>query len=575
MTRRARQRWSTRLDPVGSDDGMAVILVLFVIVMTTAFAVLVAGYVMASNLATRFNAKNVTTLAGAQAGLQYAVGQLRASSGVLSGLPCSAATNAYAFTGSVSPNAGDRYSVTVTYYRQDPSGLTGTALSSIQISCPSGYPQTVPAYAQISSQGTNSALASVSATAANRTLVETYIFNTTNQNIPGGPITLYDDGSGADPPGGLCLDATAAQPAPGTPVAVDSCVSGQKSQLWAYESDYSIALADTLSSSPLCLDAPYSSGVHSSNESVVLQPCKGVEAGATTSVPEQMWGYNGSRNFQATASNYQTSGNDGLDGFCLANSGYYANPGTLQLAGSGCGYNGTTGWIPSPAVGAGSADPAAGYSVGNASTFQQWVNYQEFGRCLDLTNNSINYRSNGGYFIDYPCKQAPGDYNNPGHVPTSDWNQLFAYAPAGPPGNPGLYSHELVLSDAYGEDGYGAGQYFCLISPLSSGQYVTINTMAPNPGYSSAPNPSTAPCPSSPPTKGSPYYWTYTGNTGDYVTSYQFQDSNGECLAVNPADTYASWSKVVVNACNSSLGQKWNAPANTIPSNEANVHETQ
>ena len=92
--------------------------------------------------------------------------------------------------------------------------------------------------------------------------------------------------------------------------------------------------------------------------------------------------------------------------------------GTPVLIQSDCwsSYNASVTWVPSPTVGAGMAGTA----------HNQLVNLQQFGRCLDITNQSFA----STFLISYPCKQNP--------TPTAvAFNQRFVYStpprPSAPP----------------------------------------------------------------------------------------------------------------------------------------------
>ncbi len=60
------------------------------------------------------------------------------------------------------------------------------------------------------------------------------------------------------------------------------------------------------------------------------------------------------------------------------------------------------------------------------------------------------------------------------------------------------------------------------------------------------------------------------GKTSSYSTSYQITDSAGNCLqptdpTVTSPDLYLGYiSKIIVQPCNGSTLQKWNAPANLL-----------
>ena len=76
----------------------------------------------------------------------------------------------------------------------------------------------------------------------------------------------------------------------------------------------------------------------------------------------------------------------------------------LQLT-DGCnGYETKNTWRPVASVGAGMSGAAT----------QQLVNYQEFGRCLDATDQDPDH----SFMIAFPCKQSP----NPSEI---RWNQKY------------------------------------------------------------------------------------------------------------------------------------------------------
>ncbi|HVA60083.1 MAG TPA: hypothetical protein VNG13_06050 [Mycobacteriales bacterium] len=561
-----------RLPTGGRDDTGSIMLVFFVLLVAVALSTIVLAVVLNQALATRLDGKRVHTLHAAEAGLDVALGQIRAAttgggSGVLSELPCGPLSGAVDAAGSAS------YQVTVTYYGEDPSGQSPSWLASNQIPCsPGAGPAAVAGYARIVSAGSSAAASGFSPATGNRTLQTVYVFQTTNANIPGGEIAIYNDGNPGYQP--LCFDAGSADPAPGALLQVQPCSTSSPpaaSQVFAYQSDLSIVLSSTESlTQPMCLDGPYSGGSHTSGEDVVFQPCTGVEVGGTVT-PEQQFAYNDVGGYQ-TATDYSNRSNANVDNFCLMLQSYDTPSSNVVLAtGSrsnprqsfdACGgpFNGSTTWNPATSVGAGDADTSPGTL---SSTPQQIVNYAQFGRCIDLTNATVTDNGppsqttwgNGGFFILYPCKQNP----NPANV---RWNQKLAASPSG-------YTNELVMTD-------GSGQPYCLISPLTStGAEATIATMQP-PYPNSTTTGACAPGPVSA-TSNQQYDWTYTGNTGDYRTSYQLQDANGNCLDIGPQQTppgsTAPWSTLVVDPCTSSLNEKWQAPPNLIPSQLVNTQE--
>jgi len=61
--------------------------------------------------------------------------------------------------------------------------------------------------------------------------------------------------------------------------------------------------------------------------------------------------------------------------------------------------------------------------------------------------------------------------------------------------------------------------------------------------------------------------WTRYAQMDTYDQSWVFKDGYGRCLDLGPwyhlgLSDQESWSTLVTNPCDSSLGQKWNAPPN-------------
>ncbi len=208
-------------------------------------------------------------------------------------------------------------------------------------------------------------------------------------------------------------------------------------------------------------------------------------------------------------------------------------------ASTSTGYDNVKSWQPEAAVGAGAASAASG----------QLVNFNQFGRCLDVPNQNISYVDPNGtsYLIIWPCKQAPVATN-------VAWNQRWALPGAG------------IVNGANGSistNYANAGTLYCLQSPLStaSGKYVFEEV-----------------CPK---TLDSSVKWTVYRDTGSYSTSYVIKDSSGYCL--QPTDPTVDYfpqgngiSKSIVAVCNGSTLQKWNAPANLLsPTPLKDIGETQ
>jgi hypothetical protein len=407
--------------------------------------------------------------------------------------------------------------VSIDYYAADPLGQTDTWLAANKITClAGGGTYATPSFALFQSSGSDQMSGSWGSIPT-RTLRATYVFVTSNANIPGGLIHVYKTATSTD----LCIDAGSSAPTAGTNVTLQPCVSGSSQQKFSYNSNLTISLVTSKTSAvPLgmCLDAgsPESSGL-----SVKLQTCSSITK------PQQQWSINDASNLQGTS--------DGLtlNSFCF-NAQTPNVPGSLLVLSTNCygGYDTTQTFQLEASVGAGAA--------GTSST--QLVNFNQFGRCMDVTEFNVNY----GYLIDWPCKQAP----NPTAV---GWNQRWTL-----PALSGLTTASGRITTSNGSTLY------CLTSPLSTGgaQYVQVQT-----------------CPANTTTSTT---WTVTGDTGIYATSYIVRDSAGYCLSptnpnASPPDLYPNGltiSKIIVATCDGSTLQKWNAPPNLlIPSPLKDVNE--
>jgi hypothetical protein len=202
-------------------------------------------------------------------------------------------------------------------------------------------------------------------------------------------------------------------------------------------------------------------------------------------------------------------------------------PGSALVINTSCSgaYDNIHSFSPDKAVGAGMASAANG----------QLVNYNQFGRCMDVTGGKVNY----GYLIAWPCKQDP----NPANV---SWNQRWA-TPALIAANDGKSTNT-----ATGTITTTPSTTYCLTSPFSgaAGQYVQ-----------------TLSC-----TGASNQKWTVYGKTNSYATSYQIMDSSGLCLTprdatFSPPDWFQTVnyiSKIYVEPCDGSTLQKWNADKNAL-----------
>jgi len=500
----------------GDDEGMAILLVLMCIMVATALSVLALSMVLVQESPTFLQRKSNRAIEAAEAGLDAGLSQIRnaTSANIINGnqvggdrtkLPCSA------LTGQVGGEQGNlTYTVNFSYFSSNPARTTAAWRAANAMTCtPGSGTATTPTYALLVSAGNGAAIPGNTSVAGNRALETVYAFKVTNTNISGGLVHTYPDGANGTLD--LCFDAGSASPIAGAFLKVQPCVAGSTQQLFAYRTDLSLVLASTQTSAPgsgMCLQAPQPAS-SSPPTYMVFQPC-------VSGQPNQEWSFNDVAAFEGADSN----GDGGLNGWCLAvqtdNS-----VGSKVILSQVCGaaYNRDSTWDPDSKVGAGAA---------GAST-QQLVNYQEFGRCFDITSQNVN----SPFMIDFPCKQAPP----PG---TIAFNQKFTYST----------STQWLTSNN--------GSVYCVTTANSNGGYVLMVN----------------PCS----TARADQKWVVNGDTGNYSTSWTIVDSNGRCLSLGPPGSSTAplnqWSTIVVQTCDGSLKQKWNAPPNLLPASQQDTRET-
>jgi hypothetical protein len=497
-----RRRLPRRDDETGSL--MFALLLMFV---ASSLAAIMLPVLLSALTGTQNDIQRTVSGVSAQAGIDVAMAQIRAANdgsgnGVLSLLPCGI------LTGPVSGANNARYSVTVSYYKADPRGQTAQWLHDNAIQClPGAGARSAPSYGLLVSQGTDQATGAFTS-GNSRSIQATYLFQSNNANISGGLIHVFKTSTSKD----LCIDAGAGSPVAGTSATMQLCTAGSSNQLFSYNKNLTLTLVGSINAGQplgMCLDA---GTPETANLTLKLQPC------GTTTLPQQQWSFNDSANFVGT--------DDGvnLNSYCF-NVQSPNIPGSLIVLSTSCngGYDNIESWSPDAAVGAGAAGASSG----------QLVNFNQFGRCMDITEQNVSY----GYIIDWPCKQKPD-------ASTLTWNQRYTLpvAAAGASSATGRITTNP------------SSTVYCLTSPgsTSSGQYVTVT-----------------PCPGNTPTNMT---WTVYTKTSTYATSYEITDGYGYCLqptdpTLTPPDLYPQGnniSKLIVQTCNGSTLQKWNAPANLV-----------
>jgi len=494
------------------QGGAALILALLFILIVTVTSLAVAAVTLSQVIPSQAEEKTGRTVHAAEAGFDAALNQIRAANdgngnGLTGQLPCGP------ISGSVGPNEGSlTYRVTVKYYATDPTGQSDAWLNNSSMPCTAGTgTASAPGFALLLAKGAGTDIPGSSAGAGNRSLQTVYRFKVTNRNVSGGLIHVHDQLTA------LCLDVSDRQGVGrGNQLTIQPCDRSNPGQIWSYTKDLLLQVTAT-DGTFLCLQS------ERANTGTGQPPIKLAACNPTD--PQQVSSLNDVGRFEGTDDRTSTSGwcFTSLSDPSAATAGSQVVP---RQACSG-GYDWIHTFSPEPQVGAG----AAGESIGNL------VNYHYFGRCLDVTNQSVDWT----WLIGYPCKQKP----DPSLL---TWNQVFNYN--------------------------GATQQYYTNSP--SGQYCLQSEDTSNPPVVGT-RVLTKPC-----TTGERYQkWTRTGDTGVYASSYNVVNDGGLCLSltvpgppeVDPNSYYSQWGYVVVETCDGTTKQKWNAPAQLLPGGLQNTFE--
>ncbi|MHB8505062.1 MAG: hypothetical protein ACYDEN_04990, partial [Acidimicrobiales bacterium] len=534
-------------------------------------------------------------LQGALAGVQAAVAEIRAASttvsnhlvGVVSELPCTSSPSSPISGTIYSSGSGTtiQYSATITYTIKTSSGTApATCTAGVGPAPSSQVPYTV-VQADITSVGSDNLSSSI---VPSRTVHSTYTFLApTNADIAGGLIWSYNADNcwvvGPSAGGGnYYLDT----------IVSGSCSTSNTNEQFAYEPNYTIQTL--IGGAAYCAVDPgqSQSGTLSSsqvtNADVLLEPC----STATPTPFDQQWGVQDSAEIEGV----NTAG--GPNSWCLTNAdpvGAGAEQPVMIAGGPGgpndCGepYSDTWTWQMTSQVGSGGSNP----TPGQEGPSDQLVNYLEFGRCMDVTNQNVGF----GSLIDYTCKQFPDTAAYP------IWNQRWCWA---------------SLSGVTGEPA-GSG---VLYTPQNlSGQCPTPADRPPSgvTPYCLQTAPDNATNPADQPSGGGPVQttggynptavtvvqcssllssirsgsgvpagdaamvWVSTGASGTSLTDYTYVDNQGRCLQANsstgevwPSGAQGSgdaWTMIQVDTCDGNLSQRWNAPPDLAPSQVINTHE--
>lgn len=520
------------------DVGAALMVALMVILVVTTLSIVALGVVLAQAKRTVFTAQNADALQAAEGGLdvatstfKQAVATANAKDGDLRYLPCEI---------KVETDYGPM-TVVVEYH----NGTVTTPGSAIACAENLG-PLTTPEYAVLRA----SALKTVDLGTVGRALTTTFQFDVRDTaNLPGGLIQNYPGALGARVTIAAnnigCMDAGSASglswpPPAGTAITMRDCLAETdpkvKWQKFSYRPDYRISLTNTETSQGIggmCLTAtaPPTGGT----SSVQLQPCDvpPTNAGSTwRGRSDQLWSYNDVAQFQGESPG-TTAPPTSMGSWCMV-WGSYVSGGTFTVGSSllvsrnsvcNQGYQKQWTWTPDFNVGSAAAGNPDTLTRATDLNRMQLVNYDQFGRCFDITSQDVN----STFMIAFPCKQDP----TPGA--SVAFNQLLTYESVN------ATQGRLTTTN-------NSGTKVC-VQARSGGGYVT-----------------TPLCSTS-----ASQLWTINRNVGDNLVNYTIIANDGRCLGLGPpgSTTYPlnQWLTIQTETCdpnsNPPFGardQKWNAP---------------
>lgn len=482
------------------DEGMALMTAVLLIMVLGALSVLMLGVVVAQVQPTMFAAKNSRTIVAAEAGIDAALSQMRSATSVDAishqvlgdprKLPCTV-------QGAVNGVSTDySYKVNVTYFDEDPKGQTAAWRAANVIPCGATGLTIAPSFAVISSEGLDAGVPGLASTAGDRALETVYTFQVINNNIAGGAIYSYGVGA--------CLQADGQSAGSTiTYVSAEQCRTDDPRRLWSWKDDYGIHLAvtDLAGATPLCITGRPSSG----SVNATLEKCTGAS--------NQLFSWHGGAQFKV-----QNAGNTNYSNFCLGTgASTNADPLGRKLMVGACGSNAAwSSFDPDARVGAAKASAAT----------NQIVNFLEFGRCFDVTDEQVGKE----FMIVYPCKQDPSSAGG-----NLAWNHMWFYnEPLNQKGSRGPQNIYVLQNKS-------SSQKYCLktsrtASNAGTPAYVTLSNSC----------------------SGNDFNWTRNADTGTAATSWTLVDHYGRCASIGPK--WGNWSTIIVAECSGEPAQKWNAP---------------
>ncbi|GAB3860252.1 RICIN domain-containing protein [Dactylosporangium cerinum] len=466
--------WFRRL----RDERGSLPLAMMLTLVGTSLSTLMLPVVITQLQDTAETVDRAKALHAAQAGIDIVMGGIRGSLGSIANLICIPALDPLRGTVSaavsgVSAVLPGRYEVSVEYQDATRTPVPcATKLSKLL---------TVPAFAVITARGTDKPGKTTDVIdpkdRRTRTLTATYVFRFTNANVDGGLLRLYG--------GAYCLDAGSGSPAAGTIVTTQPCNTGSTRQTFAYTKDLTLRLVSSITaknSLGMCIDSNVNPAT---GRLLQFQQC-----GVSPLIPyHQRWSLNDSSNFRSTATNSTDLGD-----FCMHAQAGATKGAFMELTTCGGSADNTRTFAPDATVGAGAADAP-----------NQLVNFQQFGRCVDVTNFNVTL----GFLIVWPCKQAPV-------ITGVGWNQRFVVPVT--PNKKGKITGQITTYDSTNKKTY------CLttFTPGGSSHFVTMQA---------------CPALTAKPEEKALAQWDISYNIPDsYDTSYIIVDTYGRCLSPTNLD---------------------------------------
>ena len=516
------------------DDRGSMPMAVLLTIIGVGLSGLLASTINAQISTARSTLQRSDSLDVAQSGVEVALGQIRLATkadgtGDYAKLPCGP------YSGSISGATAQTYTVSIYYLTTEPPAGDLAYAQANALPCTGTYLASgKPLFAFLSSTG------KVLTAQKGRIVNATYSLRTKNrENVAGGLIRLYRNGVQPD----LCLAAPAAAPGAGDALSIQVCDPGSAAQRFAYETNLNLVLASTRAdgSRGMCLDAV------NHLDPVVFQPCT-----ATTSARQQ-WSLNDRGSFEGTSDGSTLNStcfhltSPGTAGSAVVLHAAANDPPAVSEHDRACrtDYSDARTFTPDPDVGTGGAGQPLSATT-STQLVSQLVNFDQFGRCLDVTADDVN----NTFLVIWPCKQNPNG--------TIQWNQVWKMKPI-PLITVGTTSISGTIFTTYN------GSDYCLVSPGNTTGYVRVMLCA------SAPVGSTT--------------WVRRGATGVFATAYRIESTYGApagttyCLSrTDPtATTPDLWqqgaSKSIVRVCDASAAQKWNASPTILSSALEDVTE--